>query len=91
MHRLPLESLPETLGEGVVTARADPAHAPADPVPVADLGERGGRVLRAPVRVEEAPTRQWAELVRELAGHVLARVGVCLHTGKSGIVCLTRG
>lgn len=36
----------------VVVARADPAHAPADPEPAADLRERRRGVLRSAVRVE---------------------------------------
>jgi RNA-directed DNA polymerase len=38
-----------------------------------------------------SPTRERAEQARELAARVLGRLGMRLHPGKSGIVCLTRG
>jgi RNA-directed DNA polymerase len=38
-----------------------------------------------------SPTKERAEQSRELAAKVLARLGMRLHPGKSGIVCLTRG
>jgi group II intron reverse transcriptase/maturase len=38
-----------------------------------------------------SPTRERAEQARELAATVLGRLGMRLHPGKSGIVCLTRG
>jgi RNA-directed DNA polymerase len=38
-----------------------------------------------------SPTRERAEQARELAAAVLGRLGMRLHPGKSGIVCLTRG
>lgn len=38
-----------------------------------------------------SPTRQRADLARELAARVLARLGMRLHPEKSGIICLTRG
>jgi hypothetical protein len=38
-----------------------------------------------------SPTRQRAEMARELAAEVLDGLGMRLHPGKSGIVCLTRG
>src|SRR5436309_3458505 len=38
-----------------------------------------------------APGRERAEQACELAARVLGRLGMRLHPGKSGIVCLTRG
>ena len=57
--------------------------------------ERGGR-LGVLVRycddfVVLSPTRERAELARELAAEVLGGLGMRLHPEKSGIVCLTRG
>ncbi len=37
VHYLPLAPLPERLSEGIVVARADPAHAPAEAETVSDL------------------------------------------------------
>lgn len=58
--------------------------------------QQEGRRLGALVRycddfVVMAPTEQRAEQARELAARVLERLGMRLHPGKSGIVCLTRG
>jgi hypothetical protein len=52
MEQFALEALEERLGEGIVIARADPAHAAADAVTAADLGEGGRAVSGAPVGVE---------------------------------------
>lgn len=49
----PLQGREERLGGGVVEARADPAHRLADPEVGAEPGERGRRVGRAPVGVED--------------------------------------
>jgi hypothetical protein len=38
-----------------------------------------------------SPTRERAEQARELAAEVLGGLGMRLHSGKSGIVCLTGG
>jgi hypothetical protein len=38
-----------------------------------------------------SPTRERAEMARELAAEVLGGLGMRLHPEKSGIVCLTRG
>jgi group II intron reverse transcriptase/maturase len=38
-----------------------------------------------------SPTRQRAEQAQELAARVLDRLGMRLHPGKSGILCLSRG
>ncbi|MEU9015930.1 group II intron reverse transcriptase/maturase [Streptomyces sp. NPDC048479] len=38
-----------------------------------------------------SPIKERAEQARELAAKVLARLGMRLHPGKSGIVCLARG
>ena len=58
--------------------------------------QQQGRRLGALVRycddfVILCPTRDRAEQARELAGAVLAGLGLQLHPGKTGIVCLARG
>jgi group II intron reverse transcriptase/maturase len=56
------------------------------------IGRRLGTLVRyCDDFVVLSPTRQRAEQARELAAKVLERLGMRLHPGKSGIVCLTRG
>lgn len=52
MEQFALEALKERIGQGIVVTGADPAHAAADAVPQADLGEGGCVVLGASVSVE---------------------------------------
>jgi RNA-directed DNA polymerase len=57
-----------------------------------DRGERLGTLVRyCDDFVVLSPTRERAELARDLAAEVLGGLGMVLHPEKSGIVCLTRG
>lgn len=55
-------------------------------------GRRLGRLVRfCDDFVVLSPTRDRAEKARDLAAHVLGTLGMRLHPGKSGIICLSRG
>src|SRR5262249_48631320 len=57
-----------------------------------ERGQRLGTLVRyCDDFVVLSPTRQRAELARDLAAEVLGGLGMRLHPERAGIVCLTRG